>query len=140
MVSAFGGSSGSLVCKLRSLSLILVCPGYPTLTFASVLSNDLYHAGFIYFASYTYFTSTYWPHIPNAGNCAGEEYAAYSGMGIISSYLFLFISFYFATYSKGGKPSAKKTVLNGTAAINGSSASNGSAKVNSNGTVRSRKA
>lgn len=56
--------------------------------------------GFIYFASYTYFTSTYFPHLPNAGRCAGEEFAAFAGMGIISSYLLLFISFYFATYKK----------------------------------------
>lgn len=104
--------------------------------------------GFIYFASYTYFTSTYWPHIPNAGNCAGEEYAAYSGVGVITSYLVLFISFYVATYKKGGKPSVKKTVQNGTAAINGNGngvsngkAVNGSAKkANGNGAVRSRKA
>lgn len=67
--------------------------------------------GFVYFASYTYFTSTYWPWIPNAGKCAGEEFAAFSGMGIISSYLVLFISFYIATYKKDGKrPSGRKAV------------------------------
>ena len=55
---------------------------------------------FVYFASYTYFTSTYFPNMPNAGNCAGEEFAAFAGMGILSSYLVLFISFYFATYRK----------------------------------------
>jgi fatty acid elongase 3 len=59
--------------------------------------------GFVYFASYTYFTSTYFPWMPNAGRCAGEEFAAFSGMGILSSYLLLFISFYFATYKKTGK-------------------------------------
>ncbi|KAF2279859.1 elongation of fatty acids protein 3 [Westerdykella ornata] len=56
--------------------------------------------GFIYFASWTYFTSTYWPWLPNAGKCAGEEFAAVSGILIISSYLFLFIGFYIATYKK----------------------------------------
>ncbi|KAI5461316.1 fatty acid elongase [Mariannaea sp. PMI_226] len=61
--------------------------------------------GFVYFASYTYFTSTYWPWMPNAGNCAGEEFAAFAGMAIISSYLVLFISFYFATYKRDGKSS-----------------------------------
>ncbi|RVX66478.1 hypothetical protein B0A52_09709 [Exophiala mesophila] len=58
--------------------------------------------GFVYFASYTYFTSTYFPHLPNAGSCAGEEFAAFAGMGILSSYLLLFISFYLATYRKQG--------------------------------------
>ncbi len=56
--------------------------------------------GFVYFASYTYFTSTYFPDLPNYGRCAGEEFAAFAGMGILSSYLLLFISFYFATYKK----------------------------------------
>jgi hypothetical protein len=47
--------------------------------------------------------------MPNAGKCAGEEFAAFSGMGIISSYLLLFISFYFATYKKDGKrPTGRK--------------------------------
>jgi hypothetical protein len=59
--------------------------------------------GFVYFASYTYFTSTYFSWMPNAGKCAGEEFAAFAGMGILSSYLLLFISFYFATYKKTGK-------------------------------------
>ncbi|KAK3685533.1 fatty acid elongase [Podospora appendiculata] len=67
--------------------------------------------GFVYFASYTYFTSTYWPHMPSLGRCAGEEFAAFAGIGIISSYLFLFISFYVATYKKDGKrPSGRKAV------------------------------
>ncbi|KAF2246138.1 GNS1/SUR4 membrane protein [Trematosphaeria pertusa] len=56
--------------------------------------------GFVYFASWTYFTSTYWPWLPNAGRCAGEEFAAIAGICILSSYLLLFISFYFATYKK----------------------------------------
>jgi len=56
--------------------------------------------GFIYFASYTYFTSTYFPNLPNKGSCAGEEFAATAGIIIISSYLFLFLGFYAATYKK----------------------------------------
>jgi GNS1/SUR4 family len=59
--------------------------------------------GFVYFASYTYFTSTYFLWMPNAGRCAGEEFAAFAGMGILSSYLLLFISFYLATYKKTGR-------------------------------------
>lgn len=47
--------------------------------------------------------------MPNSGKCAGEEFAAFAGMGIISSYLVLFISFYFATYKKDGKrPTGRK--------------------------------
>lgn len=59
--------------------------------------------GFVYFASYTYFAYTYFPWAPNKGKCAGEEFAALSGICIISSYLFLFVSFYIATYKKASK-------------------------------------
>ncbi|KAK3904203.1 GNS1/SUR4 family-domain-containing protein [Staphylotrichum tortipilum] len=111
--------------------------------------------GFVYFASWTYFTSTYWPWLPNAGKCAGEEFAAVSGIVILSSYLLLFISFYLATYKKDGKrPSGRKAVRRMSQAplpdpIHGSAAtanghSNGSAKssgVKTNGTAtRSRRA
>lgn len=62
---------------------------------------------FVYFASYTYFANSYFPWAPNYGTCAGEEFAAFAGMAILSSYLLLFISFYFATYRKqtvSGRP------------------------------------
>ncbi|KAK0727155.1 GNS1/SUR4 family protein [Lasiosphaeria miniovina] len=62
--------------------------------------------GFVYFTSYTYFSNRYWPWLPNVGSCAGEEFAALSGIAILSSYLVLFISFYAATYKKG--PGARK--------------------------------
>jgi fatty acid elongase 3 len=82
--------------------------GSPLLGTRAVLTSG---TGFVYFASWTYFTSTYWPWLPNAGRCAGEEFAAFSGIAILSSYLFLFISFYFATYKKDGKrPSGRKAV------------------------------
>ena len=49
--------------------------------------------------------------MPNTGKCAGEEFAAFAGIIVISSCFLLFISFYFATYKKGGKaPSARKTL------------------------------
>jgi len=71
--------------------------------------------GFVYFASYTYFTSTYFPGAPNAGTCAGEEFAAFSGVIILSSYLLLFLSFYAATYKKPagklGRPRATSALI-----------------------------
>ncbi|KAF3317751.1 hypothetical protein TWF173_009577 [Orbilia oligospora] len=72
---------------------------------------------FVYFASYTYFTSTYFRWMPSAGECAGEEFAAIAGMGILSSYLVLFISFYLATYKKSGKRAARKSISNGTISL-----------------------
>ncbi|KAK4216450.1 GNS1/SUR4 family-domain-containing protein [Rhypophila decipiens] len=69
--------------------------------------------GFVYFASYTYFASTYFPDLPtwNGEGCAGEEFAASSGIAILSSYLVLFVLFYLATYKKDGKaPSTRKTL------------------------------
>lgn len=59
-----------------------------------------FFTGFVYFASWDYFISTYAPHLPHMGTCAGEPYAAVAGDVILSSYLVLFISFYIATYKK----------------------------------------
>ncbi|CAK7211462.1 Fatty acyl-CoA elongase/Polyunsaturated fatty acid specific elongation enzyme [Sporothrix bragantina] len=67
--------------------------------------------GFVYFASYTYFTSTYFPYLPNMGKCSGEEFAAFAGIGILSSYLVLFISFYLATYRKDGKKTTSRKAV-----------------------------
>lgn len=109
--------------------------------------------GFVYFASYTYFTSTYFPWMPNAGNCAGEEFAAFAGIGTLSSYLVLFISFYAATYKKDGKKTTTRKSLrrmsqaplpdphnigSPSKVVNGSASTTG-AKA-SGGTPRSRKA
>ncbi|MCJ1364016.1 hypothetical protein MMC16_003125 [Acarospora aff. strigata] len=73
--------------------------------------------GFVYFASYTYFTSKYFPYMPNAGKCAGEEFAAFAGMAILSSYLLLFISFYLATYKKSSAKGRKRSNTAKKAAI-----------------------
>jgi fatty acid elongase 3 len=96
--------------------------------------------------------------MPTYGKCAGEEFAAFAGMGILSSYLFLFISFYFATYKKDGKrPSGRKAVrrmsqapfpdaaqIMGASSNGAANATNGSAKssgIKTNGTsTRSRRA
>ncbi|KAK9469224.1 GNS1/SUR4 family-domain-containing protein [Lipomyces arxii] len=86
---------------------------------------------FVYFASYTYFTSTYWPWMPNAGTCAGEEYAAFYGCALISSYLFLFIGFYIKSYrSQGKKAAAKKKAAAEAAAAAAAAVSE---KLSSNG-------
>ncbi|KAL4929736.1 elongation of very long chain fatty acids protein [Aspergillus undulatus] len=110
---------------------------------------------FVYFASYTYFSSTYFPWAPNMGNCAGEEFAAFAGIGILTSYLVLFISFYIVTYNKAaktGRPrrnTGKQAVIDmaryevAPASPSGKGKSNGSAVSTgrSNGPVtRSRKA
>jgi hypothetical protein len=73
--------------------------------------------GFVYFASYTYFSSTYFPRLPSYGKCAGEEFAAFAGIGILSSYLLLFISFYLATYKKTGRQGRKRSDTATRAAI-----------------------
>ncbi|KAI9323741.1 GNS1/SUR4 family-domain-containing protein [Dichotomocladium elegans] len=57
----------------------------------------------VYFCTYTYFASTYWPHLPNMGSCAGTETSAIFGCALLSSYLLLFINFYRITYNKNKK-------------------------------------
>ncbi|KAI8099789.1 fatty acid elongase [Halteromyces radiatus] len=54
----------------------------------------------VYFCSYTYFTYTYYPWMPNMGSCAGTELSASFGCALLSSYLLLFINFYRITYKK----------------------------------------
>lgn len=56
----------------------------------------------VYFASYSYFAAEYlgWPTM---GNCTGTEGAALFGCAILTSYLFLFISFYRKTYKQNAR-------------------------------------
>ena len=63
----------------------------------------------VYFASWDYFASTHYPSLPHVGTCAGAPYAAVAGCVILSSYLVLFIGFYFSTYKKSDR-TAKKAV------------------------------
>ena len=65
--------------------------------------------GFIYFATYNLLASKYYPTLPRVGDCAGTEAAALTGCLILSSYLFLFVSFYLATYSKTFKKAPIET-------------------------------
>ncbi|KAL0071971.1 Fatty acyl-CoA elongase/Polyunsaturated fatty acid specific elongation enzyme [Marasmius tenuissimus] len=75
----------------------------------------------VYFGTYSHFVTNYWKDtLPNIGDCAGGENAALFGCGLLSSYLLLFINFYFQTYKK---PASKS----------GKGASNGSANGHANG-------
>ncbi|KAK4694864.1 hypothetical protein P7C70_g8661, partial [Phenoliferia sp. Uapishka_3] len=61
----------------------------------------------VYFASYNLFASRFAPTLPHVGKCSGSEGAAVFGCGLLTSYLFLFIAFYRATY-KPRKVSASR--------------------------------
>lgn len=95
--------------------------------------------------------------MPNFGKCAGEEFAAFSGIGVLTSYLVLFISFYIATYNKSAKGDTNTRqglrrmsqaplpdphhLINGEAKANGKANGKTSGHTaNGNGNVRSRKA
>lgn len=62
--------------------------------------RELTIAGFIYWACYNYYTSTYQPQLPHYGTCGDpkQELAAFTGCAILTSYLVLFILFYLSTY------------------------------------------
>ncbi|KAJ7630936.1 GNS1/SUR4 membrane protein [Roridomyces roridus] len=81
----------------------------------------------VYFGTYGHFAATYYDGIiPHMGNCAGSETAALFGCGLLTSYLGLFIKFYFQTYKKKG---SKAPRANGS--VNGSA--NGHANGHANG-------
>lgn len=154
VVFVSGGRSGSPVFKFSnssSTSVRTLCIRPNAYLRILLMTSFLV---FVYFASYTYFTSTYFPWMPNSGKCAGEEFAAFAGIGILSSYLLLFISFYLATYKKTGKTGRPRRNTGKQAVIamkdlevptvrgneaNGSSTANGSS-VSPRPTTRSRKA
>ncbi|ODN83978.1 hypothetical protein, variant [Cryptococcus amylolentus CBS 6039] len=52
----------------------------------------------VFFATYSHMAAK--TSLPTVGDCAGSEGAALFGCGLLSSYLFLFIAFYKATYKK----------------------------------------
>jgi len=74
--------------------------------------------GVVYFGTYSHFFSKYqFDFLPVMGDCAGTETAAVFGCVLLSSYLGLFIKFYFQTYKKQVK--VKKPTANGNAHANG---------------------
>ncbi|KAF8203660.1 elongase of fatty acids [Pholiota molesta] len=78
----------------------------------------------VYFGTYERMAFKYFPGLPHISNCAGSERAAIFGCALLTSYLFLFINFYFQTYKK---PANKKPTSNGIA--------NGHANGKANGTA-----
>jgi len=78
----------------------------------------------VYFATYSYYSATYFSHLPTLGSCAGTESAAVFGCAILSSYLVLFINFYIQTYNK---PKGKAPQVNGKPLANGNGVANGHA-------------
>lgn len=66
--------------------------------------------GFVYYASYNVFTSKYFPWMPHAGVCSGGDVAAVTGILILSSYLLLFMYFYYATYVRTKRNVRHQTV------------------------------
>ncbi|KAF8898741.1 ELO family [Infundibulicybe gibba] len=76
----------------------------------------------VYFGTYGHFAATYYDGVlPHIGNCAGSEPAALFGCGLLTSYLGLFINFYFQTYKK--PTPNRKASSNGSA--NGHAVGNG---------------
>ncbi|KIP11947.1 hypothetical protein PHLGIDRAFT_82477 [Phlebiopsis gigantea 11061_1 CR5-6] len=68
----------------------------------------------VYFATYNYYSASYYTYLPHLGNCAGTESAAVFGCVLLSSYLGLFINFYIQTYKKPVKGKGKgKALANG---------------------------
>ncbi|KAK7058961.1 Fatty acyl-CoA elongase/Polyunsaturated fatty acid specific elongation enzyme [Paramarasmius palmivorus] len=81
----------------------------------------------VYFGTYQHFAYAYRRDtLPTVGDCAGAESSALFGCGLLTSYLFLFINFYFQTYKK---PSGRGSKANGK--VNG--AANGTANGSTNG-------
>jgi len=66
----------------------------------------------VYFGTYGHLAAAYYPDtLPYVGDCAGSEGAALFGCALLTSYLGLFINFYFQTYKK--PTTARRPTANG---------------------------
>jgi fatty acid elongase 3 len=68
----------------------------------------------------------YYQHLPHFGDCVGQEGSALFGCFLLTSYLGLFINFYFQTYKKS-TPRKANGVANGAANGTANGVSNGHA-------------
>jgi hypothetical protein len=70
----------------------------------------------VYFGTYERMAFLYFKNLPFIDNCAGSQTAAWFGCGLLTSYLGLFINFYFQTYKKpaGHKKLTSNGQANGT--------------------------
>lgn len=85
------------------------CPWKKLITISQITQFfiDLY---ICYWGTYNHYAYRYFSFLPWYRDCEGEPYAAWSGIGILSSYLVLFIFFFRSTYKKKPQaPGAKKT-------------------------------
>jgi len=107
--SPFSGRNILQACKSRSSLLTLA-------SFTSAVSRlclRYFNLHLTLFSAYERMAFKYYPtSLPYIGNCAGSESAALFGCFLLTSYLFLFINFYFQTYKK---PTTKNALANGTA-------------------------
>ncbi|KAG6851059.1 hypothetical protein H0H93_002951 [Arthromyces matolae] len=70
----------------------------------------------VYFGTYSHMSAKYFPStLPFVGDCAGSEEAAIFGCALLTSYLGLFINFYFQTYKRPTSSAKPNGVANGKA-------------------------
>lgn len=79
-------------------------------------------------SAYEHYAFTYYKHLPHLGNCAGDEGSAVFGCALLTSYLGLFINFYFQTYKKP-VPTKANGAANGHVNGHANGKANGSAYV-----------
>ncbi|KAG6813788.1 hypothetical protein H0H92_007200 [Tricholoma furcatifolium] len=67
-------------------------------------------------AAYSHMAAAYYPNtLPHIANCAGSEEAALFGCALLTSYLGLFINFYFQTYKRPASSAKSNGISNGKA-------------------------